>query len=276
MRVLLRLGVALCAVALWLALDDATALATLTLGQFGPGVTAGGGFQGFVQPTVTSGRSYVAPADGTITSWSVEAGSDGGQIKLKVYRKIGDPATFQVVTQDISRPITPNILNIFFVTLPGIQAGDVIGNFETGGADTLFAVTGETYLRGSGDLATGQSDSFSSLSGFRVNTEVTFEPSHQFSLGGVRRNKKRGTAILTAAFPGPGYVILHGKGLKVRNTVLPIAAKGDVGLPIGAVGRTRRTLLHTGKATLKIALVYQPSAGTQGSLSTKVRLRKAL
>ena len=60
------------------------------------------------------------------------------------------------------------------------------------------------------------------------------------------------------------------------NTLLPIAAKGEIALPIKASGGKRRTLFDTGKVTLNISLTYQPNGGTQGNLATKVKLRKKL
>ena len=62
-----------------------------------------------LQPTVTSGNGYVAPAQGTITSWSTVGPSSagGGQMKLKVWRKVPDPATFRVVAQTCFRPSRP-------------------------------------------------------------------------------------------------------------------------------------------------------------------------
>ena len=46
-----------------------------------------------MQPTVTSGNTYVVPAGGVaITSWSTNAAAGAGQqLKMKVFRKIGEP-----------------------------------------------------------------------------------------------------------------------------------------------------------------------------------------
>ena len=58
------------------------------------------------QPSVISGNSYVVPATGgitawTLTSWSHNAAADLGQeLTMKVFRKVADPLTYTVVGHD--------------------------------------------------------------------------------------------------------------------------------------------------------------------------------
>lgn len=56
---------------------------------------------------MSSGNTYVVPAAGTLTSWSHPArAGDGQQLTMKIFRKIADPATYQVVGHDEPRPHT--------------------------------------------------------------------------------------------------------------------------------------------------------------------------
>jgi hypothetical protein len=262
-----------------LALGAPTASASVTLGQLSPGpaVDCTGGPVDLITPTVSSGNSYAAPSDGTITSWSARGGSAGaGSAKLKVFRKVSDPARYLVVAQDNFRPLNQNALNTFNVTLGGIQAGDVIGlDFQTH-TDCQFAVPGGIFLTHAGDIATGQQGDFTVNPNLQVGVSAVFDPSHKFTLGTVTRNKKKGTATLTGTFPGPGSVTLTGNGLKGAGTPISVPAKGDVALPIKAKGAKRNTLFDTGKVTLNVSASYTPAGGSAGTAATKVKLKKKL
>jgi hypothetical protein len=263
-----------------LALGAPTASASVTLGQLPATSMAncGGGPVDLITPTVTSGNSYVAPGDGTITSWSTHGSTmpGAGSAKLKVFRKIAAPAKYLVVAQDNFRTINQTVVNTFNVTMGGIQAGDVIGLDFQGNTGCQYPVPGGSFLTHSPDIATGGQGDFMVNTGFQVDVSAVFDPSHKFTLGTVTRNKKRGTATLTGTFPGPGSVILTGKGLKGAGTSVPVAAKGDVALPIKAAGSKRATLFDTGKVALNISASYTPTGGDTGTASTKVKLKKKL
>ncbi len=263
-----------------LAIGVPAASASVTLGQLSSTSVSdcNAGPVDLITPTVSSGNSYVAPADGTITSWSTRGALSptDGSAKLKVFRKVADPARFQVVTQDVFRTITHNALNTFNVTLGGIQAGDVIGlDFQTH-TDCQTSVPGGSFLTHGGDIPTGQQGDFTVNPNLQVNVSAVFDPSHKFTLGAVTRNKKRGTATLTGTFPGPGSVTLTGKGLKGAGTAIPVPGKGDVVLPIKPAGSKRATLFDTGKVTLNVSASYTPTGGSAGTAATKVKLRKKL
>jgi hypothetical protein len=260
-------------------LSAGAATASVTLGQVAPtSANCSAPATDLIQPTVTSGASYVAPGDGTITSWKTRGGTSAGTARLKVFRKVGEPNRYRVVAADSSRNLTASVENSFNVTLGGIQAGDVIGlTFQTN-TGCQFAVPGESFLSRTGDLSTGQEGDFTGApgSGFRTDVSATFDPSHKFTLGGVTRNKKRGTATLAGTFPGPGSVTLTGKGLKGAGTPIQVPAKGDIAMAIKAAGSKRHTLFDTGKVTLNVSAVYTPTSGSAGTAATKVKLKKKL
>jgi hypothetical protein len=256
----------------------ATASASVTLGQLAPSSMANCDAPAvdLITPTVSSGNSYVAPGDGTITSWSTHGANVAltGSAKLKVFRKVADPAKYEVVTQDTARSLNPTVVNTFNVTMGGIHAGDVIGLTFLTHTGCQYPVPGGSFLSHSPELATGGQGDFNVSSGFQVDVSASFDPSHKFTLGAVTRNKKRGTATLAGTFPGQGQVVLSGKGLKGAGTPIQVAAKGDVALPIKAAGAKRRTLFDTGKVTLNVSASYTPTGGSAGTAATKVKLKK--
>jgi hypothetical protein len=171
--------------ALALGIGAASASAAVTLGQLSP---APGGLNSnfdFVPANVATGASYVVPANGTITSWSINAAPSPGtqSASMKVYRKIGDPSFFQVIGLDGPHTLQAGLINPFTVSIP-VQAGDVIGCTANGGgapclfpgtaADSIFArgIPPAPALLGLGDQA-----SFGSATpNNKVNVQATFEP----------------------------------------------------------------------------------------------------
>src|SRR5262245_20879220 len=101
------------------AVHAAPAAAAITLGQLAPGTSppadcANPAPFDLLQPSVTSGNTYVVPASvpkWTISSWSHNAGTEAGQsIAFKVFRQTSG-FTYRVVGHDGPRPITPDQIN---------------------------------------------------------------------------------------------------------------------------------------------------------------------
>ena len=159
-----------------------TAGSAVTIGQVAPTTPAVdcGGNQDQLQPTVNSGNAYIVPAGvGAITSWSTEADSDAGQmLTMKVFRKIGDPATYEVVGHDGPNPLNSGVLNTF-PTSVAVMPGDVLGLHvpSPGFQSCRFSAPGDTYLFKGGNLADGQSDVFApGILNFRLNVSAVVEP----------------------------------------------------------------------------------------------------
>jgi hypothetical protein len=165
-RCLERLAGAASLAALALAIGASPAAASITIGQISADSEACEGPVDILQPTVTAGNAYVVPVVGTITSWSHQAGPSVDQIaKMKVFRKVADPSTYQVVAHDGPRSLTANALNTFATSIPVIP-GDVLGMTPlTMSAGTSvacnFDALGETQLfRFGGDLPDGVAGAF--------------------------------------------------------------------------------------------------------------------
>jgi hypothetical protein len=152
------------------ALAVASPAAAVVVGQLAPGsppdASCTNGPNDSLTPTVTSGNSYVipdltAPYGMTVTSWSTNAAAgDGQMLTFKVFRKTGEPATYQAVGHDGPRPLTPSVINTFPTSIP-VHAGDVIGLNDENAISVPnacdFFVSGETSLYYIGSLADGGS-----------------------------------------------------------------------------------------------------------------------
>ena len=109
------------------------------------------------------------------------------------------------------------------------------------------------------------------------------QPSNTFTLGKLKRNKRKGIAFLFVNLPGPGEVGLRGKGLRtiggagVARASLAVAG-GTVKLKVAPAkkGRRargiRRALLRKGKAKVKALVTYLPSGGAANTQGRKVKL----
>jgi hypothetical protein len=238
------------------------------------------------QPTVTSGNPYVVPATGgvtswVLTSWSHAAGTSTGQtLTMKIYRKVADPATFQVVGHDGPRPLVGGTINTFQASVP-VRSGDVLGFHQPTATPTACRLTapGDTFqFFHPGTLNDGESAPFApSAENNRLNISAVVGPTNTFSVGAIKRNKKKGTATLTATVPNPGELTGSGKGVKVAIAARiskMVTAPGKVKLTITAKGKKKATLNDAGKVTVKPKITYTPTGGDPSTQSVKLKLKK--
>jgi hypothetical protein len=232
-----------------------------------------------LQPTVTAGNSYVVPANGTITSWSHNAYAGADQkITMKVWRHVSGQ-TYMAVGHDGPRDPIRGTLNTFTGISVPVKAGDVLGsNVGPASNACTFSAPGDTTLGRVSDLADGQSGEFMSSPDQRVNIAAVFSPSNTFTLGEVKRNKKKGTATLTVDVPNPGKLTATGKGVKAAGAGAVISktvtAPGAVKLLIRANGKKQKTLSEKGKVKVKLKVTYTPTGGDPSTQSTKLKLKK--
>src|SRR6266566_932904 len=95
---------------LTLAAGAAPTNASMTIGQIGTPAGGGCGFQlDWLQPSVSSGISYVVPSTGGAMSWTVSSwdtsATGPAQLTLKFFRKGSDAATYQAVAHDGPRAL---------------------------------------------------------------------------------------------------------------------------------------------------------------------------
>ncbi|HEX5983305.1 MAG TPA: hypothetical protein VFY69_03775 [Solirubrobacterales bacterium] len=87
----------------------------------------------------------------------------------------------------------------------------------------------------------------------------------------VKRNKKKGTAVLTVNVSAPGALAVSGKKIKKRSKAAKKA--GNVKLPIVPKGKALKALKAKGKAKVKVKLAYTPTGGATSTLTRKIQLK---
>jgi hypothetical protein len=232
----------------------------------------------FVQLGVSSGNPYVVPGNGTITSWTVQAGDSAGELTMKIFRKLADPALFQVVGHAGPQRLTPGgTAGNTFPANVRVRSGDLLGLRSAAFSPCAFKDPGGEFAVFSGDLADGAAADFGPENGISLDIQAVFVPDNTFSLGGTTRNKKKGAATLTVNVPNPGELTGSGKDVKVAGAALiskTVTAPGDVSLTIRAKGKKLRKLNDTGKVEVKPRITYTPTGGDPSSQLRKLTLKK--
>jgi hypothetical protein len=269
-----------CTAAVLLIAGASPAAASVTIGQLAPGTPMGfadpSGMFDVLQPAVTSGNTYVAPGNGTITSWSHNAAVGAGQtMTFKVFRPVSG-STYAVVGHDGPRSLTGGAVNTFPASI-GVQPGDVIGLFfsVTPPAKAwFFAVPGDAFLQRLGSLADGQSGTFEPNPDRRLNVTAVFDPTNAFTLRGIILHRKKGTADLKLRVPNPGELAISGKGVKGVTRAVTVTSPHTVRLPITSTGKKRAKLNQTSRVRVKAKITYTPTGGDPSTQSRKLKLKK--
>jgi len=97
-------------------------------------------------------------------------------------------------------------------------------------------------------------------------------PSNRFTFGKLKLNRKKGTASLFVKVPGPGQLVLKGKGIRKVKRVAKKA--GNVKLPVKPIGKVKRKLLKSGKAKVKAKVTFTPNGCVPRTLAKQLTLRK--
>jgi hypothetical protein len=97
---------------------------------------------------------------------------------------------------------------------------------------------------------------------------------NHFTIGKLKRNRKRGTATLTIAIPEPGTIVASGKGIK--KATVRAAKAGAVKVPLKAVGKSLKRLKAKGKLKAKLKIAYSPVGGDTSTQRHGVTLQKTL
>jgi hypothetical protein len=225
----------------------------------------------YLQPSVTGGNLYIARQAGTITSWSTNSFNSGATYVFKVFRRTSDPDVFQVIARSEPHSLGPG-LNTVPVSIP-VRSGDMIGINESGAPNSCtFVLPGDSVLSHPGDLSDGAAGEFSAVEDVRLNLSAVLVPSNEFTLGTVTRDRRRGSASLTAYVSNPGLVTISGKGLK-RQIAKTVAVPGPVPFQIASAGSFKRRLERKGKVAVNPTVTFYPAGGDPASKSITVRLR---
>ena len=267
-----RLAVLL-ALACLTAAAPARAAASVTIGQltpFPPSAACSTSNVDFLEPSVTGGNLYVARQAGTITSWTTNSSGAGAHYVIKIFRRTPDPDVFQVIGHAPSHTLTSG-LNTVAVNLP-VKSGDMIGFNESGAPSSCaFSAPGDSVLTSAGNLSDGATGTFTAQNDVRLNLTAVLVPDNGFTLGGISRDRKQGTASITATTSNPGIVTVSGKGLRKRRSK-SLAVAGPVTFQLKPTGRTARRLVRKGRVTVAPTVTFLPSGGDPSSQSIHLKL----
>jgi hypothetical protein len=273
-----RVWAALVASGLILAASASSATASATLGE--TFVPNGCGADTYIQ-TADPGNRYRVPLDGTITSWSYQAGAvPPADARLKIGRTAPgadlsmDTDVTIVGQSELQHPVA-NVLNTYATQIP-VKAGDRIGEYVTDFCSRADDAYIDHYF--GADLAPGLTENFSQEN-YQQDISAVLEPTNTFSLAGTTRNKKKGTATLTVNVPNPGELTGSGNGVKVASAGAEISKSvqaGSAQLVVKAKGKKKRKLNETGKVKLNVTISFTPTSGSAHTESTKLKLKKNL
>jgi hypothetical protein len=245
----------------------------VTIGQltpFPPSAACSTSNVDFLEPSVTGGNLYVARQAGTITSWTTNSSGAGAHYVIKIFRRTPDPDVFQVIGHAPSHTLTSG-LNTVAVNLP-VKSGDMIGFNESGAPSSCaFSAPGDSVLTSAGNLSDGATGTFSAQNDVRLNLTAVLVPDNGFTLGGISRDRKQGTASITATTSNPGIVTVSGKGLRKRRSK-SLAVAGPVTFQLKPTGRTARRLVRKGRVTVAPTVTFLPSGGDPSSQSIHLKL----
>jgi hypothetical protein len=105
------------------------------------------------------------------------------------------------------------------------------------------------------------------------DTSPTRKPSNAFKVAKPKLNKQAGTATITATLPGPGKLVLKGKG--VKKVTKHAKRNGKVALTVKPLPKTSRELAASGKVAVALTLTFTPSGGDPRSKPVGLTLKLA-
>ena len=99
------------------------------------------------------------------------------------------------------------------------------------------------------------------------------DDANDFSFGKVKKNKRKGTAVLTVNVPGAGELELA-KTKKVKADDEAAEDAGNQKLSIKPKGKAKKRLNSKGKATVKAEVTFTPDGGTPNTEDKRIKLVK--
>jgi DNA-binding beta-propeller fold protein YncE len=96
--------------------------------------------------------------------------------------------------------------------------------------------------------------------------------SNRIRFNGLKLNRRSGTAVLFVKVPGPGRVVLKGRG--VRRVARSTSHAKRVRLPIKPKVRLRRFVKRHGKGRIRVEVTFRPVGGVPRSIEKVIVLRR--
>jgi hypothetical protein len=96
----------------------------------------------------------------------------------------------------------------------------------------------------------------------------------KISLGGVKLNKRKGTATLSVKIPGAGTLTATGKGIaKVKKSAKQAQKPKTLKLTIKAKGKAKKQLAEEGTAKVGAKVTFKPTSGSPVTKTKKITLK---
>jgi hypothetical protein len=255
--------------------------------------------------------SYATP-HGVLTSWRFHSSGDtpAGAVRLKIFRYTGTDLVFEVLAESSLKTLDPDTAYDFKERIP-VDQGDLLGLTAVADAEVGISVPATPQNRlaqfGGGDIPPGQTgtatiawpdlrpsvaatiesdaddDGFGDDTQDKCPVDRTTQALCQFSLGKLKRNKARGTAVLPVTVPGAGTLSLSGKGVVNQEASASRAASGKTGamtsastlkLLVKPKGKAKRKLSRRGKAKVIAVVTFTPAGGPAVAQPRSVKLVK--
>jgi hypothetical protein len=105
-----------------------------------------------------------------------------------------------------------------------------------------------------------------------VQVSLAPPPSNRIRFGGLIRNRRNGSAVLFVRVPGPGRVILKGRGVRRLTRSAPRAMR--VRLPVKPKVRLRHFLKKHGKGRIRVEVTFRPVGGEPRSIEKPILLKR--
>jgi hypothetical protein len=162
-----------------------------------------------------------------------------------------------------------------------VKPGDLLGmndNDTTTPTSTTCGMPspGNTTSWNNGSAGLGLTETFGSDDPNSVlNIEATFEPQNRFTLAGVTRSKRRGTATIALDLPNSGKLTVSGPGIKTPTPEQTVSA-GQAQLLVKARAGKKRKLFTKGRCKVNVAITYTPTGGDARTQHAKFKLVKKL
>lgn len=94
----------------------------------------------------------------------------------------------------------------------------------------------------------------------------------RFHFAGWQRNLSNGTAIVFVRVPGPGRVILHGRG--IRRLVRVVRQAKRLPLPVRPKVRLMHYLKHHRKGRIRVLATFRPDEGELTTIERPIALKR--
>jgi DNA-binding beta-propeller fold protein YncE len=97
-------------------------------------------------------------------------------------------------------------------------------------------------------------------------------PSNRFHFAGLLKNRRNGSAVLFVRVPGPGRLILKGRGVRRLARGVPRAQR--MRLPVKPKVRLRHFLKRHGKGRIRVEVTFTPVGGLPRTLEKPILLKR--